>query len=284
MRFLIGVTSEISQISDAQKRWAESQSLLRERPGYIASVSDSLFRPLTDKALTEFGRAADNELVDGPDGKPAKMRALESSSALVCIVFDQLRQRAADQIGSAFGVDEGVLDVQFEVGFPIGLGGTPPTLDLVVVTESGPICGVESKFCEPYRSKDKKEPFAAAYFPRRVGLWTGKGLPRCQEFAKDMNNGAIAFERLDAPQLLKHALSLFNQPKPAILRFVWYDQPSSEADTLRAELEEFGERCNASLGFRSFTYQEVIKSLCNSPDADFQHVAYLRQRYFTAIA
>ena len=270
----------LDQIREAQARWAESRRLCMDRPGYVTSVTDNLFRPLTDKALIEFGRSAGNELVDGANGKPAKMRALESSSALVCNVFDQWRHRAPEQIGSAIDVDAKVVDVQFETGFPTGLGGTQPTLDLALVTETDTICAVESKFCEPYRSKDKRDPFAAAYFPDDGRLWADKGLPRCQDLAEDMRRGSVRFERLDVAQLLKHALGLFNQPKPATLRFIWFDQPSSEADTLRDELEKFSEWCDTSLGFRAFTYQDVFERLRAFPDADPDHRAYLVSRYF----
>jgi len=270
----------LEQIRGGQTRWAESCGLGVDRHGYVASVAENLFRPLTDKALNEFCRAAGNELLDGPIGEPAKMRALESSSALVCNVFDQWRLRVPGQIGLAFGLDEDATEVHFEMEFPTGLRGTPPTLDLALISATGSICAVESKFCEPYRSMDKTKPFARSYFPTGAGLWTEKGLPRCQALAEDLNGGAIKFERLDVAQLLKHALGLFNQPKPAKLRCVWYEHPSPEAETVRKELACFAESCDTILGFRAFTYQEVFIGLGSAPDADAEHLEYLRARYF----
>ncbi len=215
--------SALEQILNRQRAWAESRGIELDPPDYTARLEDNLYSKLSERALEEYGGAAGQELVDRRGGKPAKMRALESSSALVLNVFEHLRLTNLEAIGTILDIAEPVADVRFEATFPTGLHGTPPTLDVAVIGPSGHVCGVESKFCEPYRSKGKRDPFAASYFPDGPGLWKARGLPRCEQLARDIMDGSVAFQYLDAPQLLKHALGLFNQEQPATLLNLWYD-------------------------------------------------------------
>ncbi len=82
----------LKQILNRQRSWASSRGIDLDPPDYTARLEDNLFSKLSPRTLEEYGGAAGQELVDGPSGKPAKMRALESSSALVLNVFEHLRQ------------------------------------------------------------------------------------------------------------------------------------------------------------------------------------------------
>ena len=267
-------------ILERQRAWAAAQGIDLNPPNYAARVEDNLFRQPSARMLNEFGAAAGQELVDSEGGAPAKMRALESSSALVVNVFEHLRQTAPQAIGHVLGITEPVVDVEFERRFPSGLPGTPPTLDVVITTSSGKLWCIESKFCEPYRAKDKRDPFASSYFSTGIGLWDDRGLPRCQELATALRDGGRLFEYLDAAQLLKHALGMLNQDAPATLTFLWYAH-EAEATPLRGELSEFKGRVDTVLGFQSITYQDLFGRLRGLQIQAEAHLEYLRARYFS---
>ncbi len=272
--------SALEQILNRQRAWAESRGIELDPPDYTARLEDNLYSKLSERALEEYGGAAGQELVDSRGGKPAKMRALESSSALVLNVFEHLRLTNLKAIGAILNIAEPVAEVRFEATFPTGLHGTPPTLDVAVTGPSGQICGVESKFCEPYRSKGKRDPFAASYFPDGPGLWEARGLPRCEQLARNLRDRTVTFEYLDAPQLLKHALGLFSQQHPASLLYLWYDQPP-EGQALKQELAHFTNEVDTRLGFRSFSYQELQRRIREISDSDLAQ--YLDDRYFNVV-
>ena len=269
--------SALKEILNRQRSWASSRGIDLDPPDYTARLEDNLFSKLSPRTLEEYGGAAGQELVDGPSGKPAKMRALESSSALVLNVFEHLRQTDPQTIGTVLDFPEPVADIRFEDQFPTGLRGTPPTLDIVVQSESGLVCGVESKFCEPYRSKHRSDPFTESYFPDDTGLWEARGLPRCEQLARDLMNGSVTFQHLDAAQLLKHALGLFNQERPATLFYLWYEE-GAEGQAHKQEIATFADQIDPRLGFRFSSYQEALHRLDDNLDSD--HAAYLADRYF----
>ena len=269
--------SALEQILNRQRAWAESRGIELDPPDYTARLEDNLYSKLSERALEEYGGAAGQELADSRGGKPAKMRALESSSALVLNVFEHLRLTNLKAIGAILNIAEPVAEVRFEATFPTGLHGTPPTLDVAVTGPSGHVCGVESKFCEPYRSKGKRDPFAASYFPDGPGLWETRGLPRCEQLARNLKDLTVTFEYLDAPQLLKHALGLFNQDRPATLFYLWYEE-GAEGQAHKQEIATFASQIDRQLGFRFSSYQEALHRLHGNSDSD--HAAYLANRYF----
>ena len=68
-------------------KWATARGLSPAENGYLPTYQDNLFHQLSETALASFARGSGNELVDAA-GRPAKMRALHSSSALAVNVFD----------------------------------------------------------------------------------------------------------------------------------------------------------------------------------------------------
>lgn len=270
----------LEAIAGRQLAWATTRGLERDRPGYVTRLIENLYQPLSPQTEADYRGGAGKELEDGPDGEPAKMRALESSSALVCNVFDFWRTRRPSAISGALGLGRGATDFAFEAPLPSGLQGTPPTRDFTFVDGGGWLYGVEAKFCEPYRAKPARAPFADSYFPDRDGLWEKRGLPKCQELARELQAAEITFERLDAGQLLKHALGLRKQPRPSSLFFLWYAEIGGEQTKLQAELEVFARRVDRVLGFRAVTYQAVFEALRRLPDAEPEYVTYLASRYF----
>ena len=206
------------------------------------------------------------------------MRALHSSSALVCNLFDSWTSRDATAIGRAFGLE--VEEIKFESKLLTGLRGTPPTPDLLMLDQCGNAYAVESKFAEPFQSGKSKKLFACSYFKNSKGLWTKQGLPRCQHLAEQLQCKKKSFRYLDAPQLLKHALGLKRNYPTGALVLLWFDPGDIEAQDLREEIAMFEALVDAELGFTAITHQTVFARLKTEIDVDPDYVNYLEQRYF----
>jgi len=162
--------SAIDIVMTRQLAWAKRNGLSPDAKGYLPSVRENLFAPLSSLTEAEFRQGAGNELTDRP-GEPAKMRAAHSSSALVCNIFDSWRSSDPWAISRALGIPHVPEAVHFEAQLPTGLRGTPPTLDLLLLASDTLACGVESKFTEPFQVNEKRTPFAHSYFEEESGLW-----------------------------------------------------------------------------------------------------------------
>lgn len=267
------------EVVNRQRHWAEQRGLHPDIDAYLPTIIQNLFAPLSATTEAEFRTGAGNELTDRP-GEAAKMRAVHSSSALVCNVFDCWRNADTGAISRALGISDSLTDFHFEARLPTGLRGTPPTLDLLLVASDTRAWGVESKFTEPFQGRKTGPLFAEAYFEHDVGLWTALGLPKCQDLAERLNLGQIEFVHLDAAQLLKHALGVRRKYLEGQLVLLWYNVEAPEAEILSKEIRLFNNSVDVDLGFRSVTYQEAFESLSHEPAANHDHVEYLRSRYF----
>lgn len=263
-----------------QVRWAAQHGLSPDSNGYLPAVRENLFAPLSPATAAEFRAGAGNELIDRP-GEPAKMRALHSSSGLVCNIFDYWRITDPEAIGRALGLSLAIRNVRFEAQLPTGLRGTPPTLDLLLVASPALAWGVESKFTEPFKPRRKSAPFADSYFEDEVAVWTRLGLPRCQRLAEEISLSRVQFSYLDAPQLLKHALGIRRTYTEGQLLYVWFNVDAVEARLLATEIDTFARSVDEALGFRAVRHQEVFTRLSGEAAADASYVDYMRTRYFT---
>ena len=181
-----------------QRRWAVHNDLSVAEKDYLLSVEENLFAPLSKSTRRAFESGRGKELED-TNRRPAKMRALRSSSALVCNLFDYWVVEDATAIGRCLGLGANVLEVEFEVELSTGLKGTPPTPDLLNIDQSAKTTIVESKFMEPFDPKQYSEsnpPFRNSYFKDPVGKWTKLGLPRCQILAERLSHGECLFHHL----------------------------------------------------------------------------------------
>ncbi len=271
-------------ITSRQRSWALQRDLSVDKRGYLPSVDQNLFAPLSCATYEAFASGAGHEL-EARNGKPAKkpvkMRALHSSSALVCNLFDYWSSRDRTAIGRSFGLSVEVKEIRFEHKLQTGLPGTPPTLDMLILDQSGNAYAVESKFSEPFRSHGNSEPFKSSYFKDCKRLWTKHGLPRCQQLAERLHCGEKLFRYLDAPQLLKHAIGLKRAYSTGELVLLWFDPGhSGEQAAFLKEIEMFKELVDAELGFTAITHQTVFASLKTETNADPDYVNYLEQRYF----
>ena len=272
-----------AKIINRQVAWAERQGLRPDANAYLSSVAENLFAPMSKLAEADYRGGAGNEL-DDRLGEAAKMRALYSSSALVCNVFDTWRSADADAgaIGRALAISSALASVRFEAQLPSGLRGTPPTLDLLLVASDSLAWGVESKFTEPFQGRQAHAPFVETYFKNDIGLWAALGLPKCQDLADRINWGVIKFVHLDAAQLLKHALGLRRKYEDGQLVLLWFNVEAPIAESLATEIREFSRSVDSTLGFRAVTYQDVFARLSQESTANPAHVNYLHSRYFAA--
>ena len=274
----------LSLLAAAQTAWAQrSQTALRP-PGYVAALSDNLFlRHLHSDTETEFREGDGSELMD-VGRRPAKMRALLSSSALAVNFFDAWRDTSKNGLAEALGLPEPITRLRFEykcLRYPVG--PRSPNLDLVLTLADGRRVGVESKFAEPYRRPGGDALLSPKYFDSPTGLWTHAGLSRAQELANELR---ARWEFLDSAQLLKHLLGLASETGRAdtILLYLWFDAATEESARHRDEATRFADSVAGDrVAFQAVSYQDLFRRLQQrsvEPQAGLSE--YLLGRYFAA--
>ena len=236
-------------------------------------MEENLFQPLTEASKAEFGSGAGSEL-------DRKMRALHSSSALVCNVFDYWRDRPLKPLASALDAPATADHLHFEQIYPTSIG-SKPYLDVAFCGDKIKPFVIESKFAEPYGADKSGIVFKRAYFPADTELWSSHGLMNCQALAWKIDHREIKFSRLEAPQLLKHILGLANKfEKNFTLLYLWYDHPSEAAAEHRAEVETFMQHLKGEIDFRTMTYQDLFQKMQGNYTIDQSYIKYLGERYF----
>ena len=261
---------------DAQKAWAKSNGISFDQEGYVCDVESNLWKPLSASARDAFERGAGSET-------RGHMKALHSSSALAANFFDYWTERDKAPLLSALGVDtDGAEALDFEKRFPTGLGGTPPHLDVAIRLSSGFVVAIECKFTEHLvRSTEGRSEFSPSYFPSSGGLWTQRGLPKCQALAKGLHGNRCRFEFLDPWQLLKHALGLATQLSDQFsLHYLYYSHHGERSEDHEREVARFAERVGDEIRFKALTYQEIFEKLSVSNQVDPGYLDYLGGRYF----
>ena len=275
-----------AELLKQQCKWAEATGLLPDARGYVPDLNANLYRPLSPIAKQCFNNGSGNELED-MKSRPAKMRALHSSSALVVNVFDYWTACDTRPLMKALGLTDARSPIRFEAQFTTNLEGMPPNLDLAIELISGMTVGVESKFCEWLTPKAmKKEYFKPKYFPRGKFLWKDQGLSGCQELALSIHKGVEKYRCLDAAQLLKHALGLATKCSDQfILYYLYYDWPCSESEQQKEEIDRFADLVGKELRLQILTYQELFQRLsaCHAA-VDSEYLKYLHTRYFKEAA
>ena len=269
-----------SSIIAHQRNWAAASGIPFDDEGYTTSVDLNLFQAMSADTQTDYERGSGSEMRGAHERRP-KMCALHSSASLACNVFDYWRKKDLSPIATALRLPEVPMELSFEAQFPTGLRGEPPNLDVLFTRNQLPLLAIESKFTEPYGSPKKGPLLKEKYFPPdSPGLWTRRGLPRCQRLADRLHNGGATFRRLDAAQLLKHMLGLATNDENVCLLYLWYEYSGAEATEHRREIQDFGNAIGSELGFRSLTYQEMLGDML--PRLDVQaarYVRYLVDRY-----
>jgi hypothetical protein len=275
------MSSILDSLKQRQVRWAESQGLRSDSAGYLPNIEDNLFCQMTTQSRSAFERGSGSELVDTKN-RPAKMRALHSSSALAVNVFDAWGEHDTKPLTSVLGLGDEITSIAFEEQYPTGLRGIPPNIDVALTLRTGHIIGIESKFSEWLTAKPATtKPFKPAYFPEGAGLWRSKGLPDSQQLAELIHKGTEEFVYLNVAQLMKHALGMANNLGDRFsLFYVYYDWPGIESDAHHLEIQRFSQFVGTELRFKAFSYQEVCRLLVQDGTSDEGYLDYLRDRYF----
>lgn len=263
----------------AQAAWARRSRLPLQRPGYLAALPDNLFlRQLHPETESEFRKGDGAELTD-VGRRPAKMRALLSSSALAVNFFDAWRHTPRDALTQALALPAPITDLQFEYKcrhYPVG--PRSPNLDVLLTLGDGRRVGVECKFAEPYHAPTGA--LSSKYFTAG-DLWSRVGLEGAQRLAEELRPH---WRFLDAAQLLKHLLGLAHDADAgqSILLYLWYDVGTPDADIHRREVARFAENLTTDrVIFRSMTYQDLfgrVRSL--AAGGHDKWLDYLATRYF----
>lgn len=268
------LASSLASILEVQRAWAMATGGNPDRQGYLDTVNANLWRPMSERSRRAFQNGSGAEL-------ERKRRALHSSSALAVNLFEYWIDADRAILQRILALEAGVEAITFEAQHHTGLSGNPPNLDICLSLSSGHTVAIESKFCEWLTRKSaSKEHFKPKYFPDVIGLWAGKGLPKCQVLAEDIQAKREHFMYLDAPQLLKHALGLSTQlGRNFDLYYLYFNSPGPESTGHEEEIARFESRVGKELRFKSFTYQELFRRL-EAMEVDADYMAYLRARYF----
>ncbi|MEW6688214.1 MAG: hypothetical protein AB1452_03875 [Pseudomonadota bacterium] len=268
-------------IDEWQDQWAGKLARDSKWRAYAATLESNLFLGhLHQDTMAEFRKGDGSELRDAAT-RPAKMRALVSSSALAVNFFDPWRNADKRALSRALGLPSPIAQLSFEFktnDFPVK--PRSPNLDLILHLDDGRSVAVESKFSEPYRSRDGFAGLSVRYFPDNETLWSEARLPAAQRVADRLRPEWI---HLDVPQLLKHLLGLANDPaRPDSLIYLWFDTGQRDADAHRREIERFTrEVANDFITFRPTTYQDTFRALTESEEPVEGWHGYMDQRYFT---
>lgn len=278
-------TNSFAHVENAQTQWAVNRGIRLERPGYVADLPDNLIpNGLHPETLDEFGKADGGELRNS-GARPAKMRALVSSSALAANFFDNWRQIPKDLLATALDIEQPIASLRFEYkccDYPVG--PRAPNIDLMLSLADGQRIGIESKFVEPYRDPGVDSALPLRYYPpdREQGLWETVGLAGAQMIVDEMRG---RWDYLDTPQLLKHLLGLRSEDPKAKVRllYLWFETRLADSAAHKSEIVQFQDLIrNDDVEFRAVSYQEVFARLGQSGAQPTPHWdGYLRQRYFS---
>lgn len=277
-----------AEVQRAQKEWAINNGIVTHHlnENYAKQKVDNLFRSqLTSKAKKEFNEADGSELKDGKT-RPAKIKAFYSSSALAYNVFEYWREKNKTVLASALELaDNSISTLRLEEILKTGI--SKPNIDVFLNTENGASVAIESKFCE-WMNKSNKTLKDKYFFngTEPIKRWEDVGLVNSQSIAERVKNDDLKFNRLDAPQLLKHALGIgVDLSKKTSLLYIYFDLENSDSKIGREhrnEVEKFKELMDGELNFRAITYQQMFRYMKqNDSDIDKEYLSYLEERYFS---
>lgn len=266
----------------AQRAWAESQGLRPDPRGYLPEIALNLRVPMSPAIYSAFD-AADGAELENTKRRPAKMRALISSSALAVNVFAHWENRDATPLLKALGLSGEVEALRFEERLPTGARGTPPNLDIAIRLRDASVVGIESKFTEWMTPSEDMAKSLKPYIRGDESYWSRAELPQSHALATALLQGsAVAYRYLNVPQLLKHALGLKKNASAGWrLIYLFMDGVGEAADDHRKEVARFEREVGHELHFTALSYGTLIERLAfDSVDAEY--LSYMRSRYLTS--
>lgn len=261
------------RLSGLHANWRHSEKY----PFYCASPELNLLEGIELQNFEQdFRKGAGGELE--PDGAtPPKFSALISSSALVANCFGPFRHNPSSlPIGGLSGFDE----LRFEAQCPTGLGGTPPTLDVLFAAKDR-VLAIESKFSEYFTTKPAK--FSKAYDQ----LLKTSFEPSWASIFSELKRDSLSYTPLDAAQLVKHYLGLRNTfpGQELSLLYLYWESSNAEEHEIsirhREAANRFANRTKEStVRFEHMSYADLWREWAASSDKFLvSHTAALLARY-----
>lgn len=301
-----------------QKEWAKRKGVtFANDKRYTKTYNENLFEPLAEKIENQFKNADGREL----NGEECKMAAVYSSSAICVNVFQYFyllqkegKKEEAKKILYSLGVSRDkiikIKEIAFEQKLQISNISTP-NIDVIIKTNNDKVFAIESKFREPFYYTPTN--YIQEKYYKTNDIWNRlenikKYIDKFEEeyieFEKDITNQNTPieikvkkifphFKRLNAAQLIKHLLGLFNdssigtKDKSNIrLIYLYYDVPGNMGEEHRKEIKEFSEVIKKdNIKFTHISYQELIFNLNNKKNAKLdynnheEYLNYINARY-----
>ncbi len=285
-------TNAYDQTISKQIEWAKNKGLQlvgsREHRGlkvYTTSIEANLFQPLNEKTRENLENGGGNEL-SGAKGRPAKIQALHSSSALGINVFDYWRgSKDLSIITASCGLSLSGRKLTGEILFEQQVRIDDrfqycPNLDVMIIPQTGryKAFAIECKFTEAYSSRGHGG-LDSKYFENK-DIW--QNLSATKRLAKEISPDDSRFEHLHAAQLVKHIFGLNRKFGHSRYRFLylWYDALGEAGLNHRQEIEAFADvvRSDGVL-FHGTTYQDLIFRLAQYREDHSKYVSYITERY-----
>jgi hypothetical protein len=280
------------QIIAKQIEWANNNGLQltgshghRGRKVYTTTVEDNLFQPLNNQTKANLENGDGKELAR-TKGRPAKIQALHSSSALGINVFDYWRESPdLSIITSSCGLSRAGSklngEIRFEQQFSIDdRFKYSPNLDVVIVPNTGryKAFACECKFTEAYSFRGHGG-IDSKYF-ENDDIW--HGLSETKKLAQKISPNDNRFSFLHVAQLIKHILGLNRRFGHSRYRFLylWSDALGELGFKHRQEIKVFADVVRSDgVIFHETTYQDIIVHLAQHRKDHSKYVTYLTERY-----
>ena len=255
----------------------------RGRLAYTKKLDDNLFEPLSSDVQKNFLKGDGGELT----GKPCKMQAVHSSSALSVNIFQFWKENnripaIASLCDFCNRNNKSPQEINFEVKFPINKKFRySPNIDVVITNSLQSrfnVYAIECKFSEAYSREHKG--IKPEYLALKE-IWSD--IPNIYRIAKKISPDDNKFRYLHVAQLIKHILGIkqrFGKNKFRLL-YLWYDTIGVESAIHHNEINEFIEITKEDgINFHALSYQELIIRMANEHRAKHRkYVDYLSERY-----
>ena len=257
---------------------------IRGEPNYTLSVEENIFgRLLTTATTNAFKAGAGREL----EGEIPTMSALHSSAAMAVNLFQHwVIQDDLATLARILDIpSRGIAAGQFETQLPVCPNARErgfresPHLDFTLRYTDGQFAGIESKLFEPYGRLEH-----ALLRPAYLALpdaWDD--IPACRGLAEQLATGSAGFQRLGAPQLLKHVLALrfAASTRKVTLVYLYFDAPGNEATEHRNEIRQFQQAIVGDpVEFVPLSVQEfILRATQHAGDQHRDYLDYVSERY-----
>lgn len=249
-------------IRQQQRHWAESRGIELDPDGLVPDVASNLFAELCAETRRELERDPTRPL--GEHGKPARLRALESTEALVLNFFAPWRSGNVAEVAALCGADPRATRLCFAT----------PGADVLFEGDAARPTAVVATFAEPYAEVDGRLDGSELEPPER---W--RELPGCLHLARDLVHGARRFRTLEVGRLLARARDLGQRfgVRGFRMLYVWFESEGAAAHLHRVELDRLRMRIGGEVDFATRTWQDLFRALGK---AEVGYSRDLEERYF----